>query len=85
MTRSDRGWANPVGVSRSKARGCLEPGLRISSGPAVMRTALKGRTHDCCRLDRHIPPINPLAPQAPFTQAPRRVACCDARCCSEVG
>ena len=49
--RSDRGRANPVVVSCSQSTlDCLEPDPRISSGPAVMR---KGRTHDCCRSDRH--------------------------------
>ena len=59
------GWANPVGVARSKHAGLFgarSADLIRSSGYEAARG---GWTHDCYRPDHHF--HRPLAPQAPST------------------
>ena len=50
QNRSNRGSGKPVWVRAHQARACVwDPIQRIALGPAVMKTASTGRTHDCTR------------------------------------
>ena len=73
QNRSNRGSGKPVWVRAHQARACVwDPIQRIALGPAVMKTASTGRTHDCTRPICINIKKTTLAKGEPSTHDPKR-------------
>jgi hypothetical protein len=72
QNRSNRGSGKPVWVTAHQARAYdWDPIRRIALGPAAMRAASTGRTHDCTRpICKNVK--STLANREPSTHDPKR-------------